>query len=63
MRETAFLTKNLRITLRDDRCEPAEERSFHYEGGIKEFVTYLNRTNEVLYPEVIIVKGRKMVYM
>lgn len=59
LRETAFLTKNLRITLRDDRCEPAEERSFHYEGGIKEFVTYLNRTNEVLYPEVIYCEGQK----
>ena len=59
LRETAFLTKNLRITLTDERCDPAEERSFHYEGGIKEFVTYLNRGNEALYPDVIYCEGQK----
>ena len=53
LRETAFLTKNLRISLRDLREDPPVEKSFHYEGGIKEFVTYLNRGNEALYPQVI----------
>ncbi len=59
LRETAFLTKNLRITLRDDRQEEVVERTFHYEGGIKEFVTYLNRSKEALYPEVIYCEGEK----
>ena len=59
LRETAFLTKNRRITLRDDREEPVKERVFHYEGGIKEFVTYLNKSKEALYPEVIYCEGEK----
>ena len=59
LRETAFLTKNLRITLRDDREEPVKERVFHYEGGIKEFVTYLNKSKEALYSEVIYCEGEK----
>ncbi len=59
LRETAFLTKNLRITLRDDREEEIVERTFHYEGGIKEFVTYLNKSKEALYPEVIYCEGEK----
>lgn len=59
LRETAFLTKNLKITLRDDREEPVKERVFHYEGGIKEFVTYLNKSKEALYPEVIYCEGEK----
>ncbi len=59
LRETAFLTKNLRITLRDDREEELVERSFHYEGGIKEFVTYLNKSREEAYPEVIYCEGEK----
>ena len=59
LRETAFLTKNLRITLRDDREEPVKERVFHYEGGIKEFVNYLNKSKEALYPEVIYCEGEK----
>ena len=59
LRETAFLTKNLKITLRDDREDPVKERVFHYEGGIKEFVTYLNKTNEPIYPEVIYCEGEK----
>ena len=59
LRETAFLTKNLRITLRDDREEPGKERVCHYEGGIKEFVTYLNKSKEALYPEVIYCEGEK----
>ena len=58
LRETAFLTKNLKITLRDDR-EVKHEKTFHYEGGIKEFVTYLNRSNEPLYEQVIYCEGIK----
>ena len=59
LRETAFLTKNLRIELKDLRVDPVEERIFHYEGGIKEFVTYLNRGNQELYPDVIYCEGEK----
>ena len=60
LRETAFLTKNLRITLRDERPEEEPiEKVFHYEGGIKEFVTYLNKSKEALYPEVIYCEGEK----
>ena len=56
LRETAFLTKGLKITLRDDR-EDKKEKTFHYEGGIKEFVTYLNRSNAALYDQVIYCEG------
>ena len=59
LRETAFLTKDLRITLRDVREEEPVERTFHYEGGIKEFVKYLNKSKEALYPEVIYCEGEK----
>ncbi len=59
LRETAFLTKNLRITLQDKREDPINERVFHYEGGIKEFVSYLNKGNQELYPEVIYCEGEK----
>lgn len=59
LRETAFLTKNLRISLRDLLEDPPVEKSFHYEGGIKEFVAYLNRGNEALYPQVIYCEGEK----
>ena len=58
LRETAFLTKGLKITLTDDR-EDKKERIFHYEGGIKEFVTYLNRSNVALYDQVIYCEGTK----
>ncbi len=58
LRETAFLTKNLKIILRDDR-EEKKEKVFHYEGGIKEFVTYLNRSNVPLYDNVIYCEGKK----
>src|SRR5699024_10497595 len=58
LRETAFLTKNLKITLRDDR-EEKKEKTFHYEGGIKEFVTYLNRSNVALYDSVIYCAGNR----
>ena len=47
LRETAFLTKGLKITLTDFRVDPPKERHFHYEGGIKEFVEYMNRHREV----------------
>ena len=58
LRETAFLTKNLKIILRDDR-EDKREKTFHYEGGIKEFVTYLNRSKASLYDQVIYCEGVK----
>ncbi len=59
LREIAFLTKNLRIILRDKREEEEKVREFHYEGGIKEFVEYLNKSKEALYPEVIYCEGTK----
>ena len=59
LRETAFLTKGLRIVLRDEREEEPVEREFHYEGGIKEFVTYLNKSKEALYPDVIYCEGQR----
>ncbi len=59
LRETAFLTKGLKITLTDERTEPETQKVFHAEGGIREFVTYLNRGNEVLYPEVLYCEGEK----
>ena len=52
LRETAFLTKNLKITLTDERDEGRSE-SFHFEGGIREFVQYLNRGKNALYDQVI----------
>ena len=58
LREMAFLTKNIRIILRDDR-EDKKERIFHYEGGIKEFVTYLNKGKQPLYDDVIYCEGIK----
>ena len=59
LREMAFLTKGLRIVLRDTRADQEKEKAFHYEGGIREFVTYLNRSKEALYPEVIYCEGEK----
>ncbi len=59
LRTTAFLTKGLRISLIDTREGEEKEESFHYEGGIKEFVQYLNKAEEVLYPEVIYCEGSK----
>lgn len=56
-REMAFLTAGLKITLRDEREEEPREKTFHYEGGIKEFVTYLNRSKEALYEDVIYCEG------
>lgn len=60
LREMAFLTKNLKIILRDLRPEDGViEKSFHYEGGIKEFVTYLNRSKTPLYDDVLYFEGKK----
>ena len=59
LREMAFLTKNIRIVLRDEREEEPHEKVFHYEGGIKEFVTYLNKGKTPLYPDVIYCEGNK----
>ena len=59
LREMAFLTKGLRIVLRDEREDSKKEKTFHYEGGIREFVSYLNRSKESLYPEVIYCEGEK----
>ena len=59
LRETAFLTKGLRIVLHDARENPVRSHEFHYAGGIKEFVTYLNKSKESLYPEVIYCEGSK----
>ncbi|MCD7993468.1 MAG: DNA topoisomerase (ATP-hydrolyzing) subunit B [Clostridia bacterium] len=63
LRETAFLTKNLKIILKDDR-EEKKEKVFHYEGGIKEFVTYLNKGKTPIYDQVIYCEGtREGVYV
>ena len=63
LRETAFLTKNLKIILKDNR-EEKKEKVFHYEGGIKEFVTYLNRGKTPIYDQVIYCEGtREGVYV
>ncbi len=56
-REMAFLTKGLKIVLRDEREEDPIEQTFHYEGGIKEFVQYLNRSATPLYEEIIYCEG------
>ena len=58
LREMAFLTKGLKIKLIDKRDSSREDTEFHYEGGIKEFVQYLNRSNEPLYPEIIYCEGK-----
>ena len=58
LRETAFLTKNLKIVLRDNR-EEKHEKTFHYEGGIREFVTYLNKGKTPLYENVLYCEGTR----
>ena len=58
LQETAFLTKNLKIVLRDDR-EEKKEKTFHYEGGIKEFVTYLNKSKTAIYDKVVYCEGSR----
>ena len=57
LREMAFLNKGIRITFTDLRTEPANERVYHYEGGIIEFVKYLNKNKEVLFEEPIYMEG------
>ena len=57
LREMAFLNKGIRITFRDERCDPINERVYHYEGGIIEFVKYLNKNKAVLFPEPIYMEG------
>ncbi len=58
-RETAFLTKGLKIVLKDEREGKEQSHEFHYEGGIKEFVQYLNKNKVVLYPDVMYFEGVK----
>ena len=57
LREMAFLTRGLKIILRDDRQEPQYKKEFCYEGGIKEFVSYLNRSKTALYEQIIYCEG------
>ena len=59
LREMAFLTKGLKIILKDTREGMEREKAFHYEGGIREFVTYLNKSKEPLYPEIIYCEGTR----
>ena len=59
LREMAFLTKNLKIVLRDKRPEEMVARTFHYEGGIKEYVEYLNKHKDPLYSDIIYAEGQK----
>lgn len=58
-REMAFLTRNLKIILADERPEERIEKTFHYEGGIKEFVSYLNKSKTPLYEQIIYCEGEK----
>ena len=58
-REMAFLTKDLKISLKDLREEDGKENTFHYEGGIKEFVEYLNKSKTPLYENIIYCEGTK----
>ena len=59
LREMAFLNKGIKIVLRDARVNPVHEHTFHYEGGIREFVKYLNKNKEVLFPEPIYMEGMR----
>ncbi len=59
LREMAFLTKNIKIILKDVRDDTHKERVFHYEGGIKEYVQYLNKGNDALYDNIIYCEGTK----
>jgi DNA gyrase subunit B len=59
LREMAFLTKGIKIVLRDNRLEEPKIRTFHYEGGIKEYVEYLNKNRDGLYPDIIYCEGQK----
>ncbi len=59
LRETAFLTKGLKINLHDKREGQEQSKTFHYEGGIKEFVEYLNKSKEALYDQIMYFEGTK----
>lgn len=59
LREMAFLTKNIKIILADERPRERVEKTFHYEGGIKEFVTYLNKGKTPIYPDIIYCEGTR----
>lgn len=59
LREMAFLTKNIKIILADERPQERVEKTFHYEGGIKEFVTYLNKGKTPIYPDIIYCEGTR----
>ena len=59
LREMAFLTKGLKITLTDEREDPIRSKVYHYEGGIKEFVQYLNRSTTPIYEDIIYCEGLK----
>ena len=59
LREMAFLTKNIKIKLKDVRDDNHKEKVFHYEGGIKEYVKYLNKGNDALYDNIIYCEGTK----
>ncbi len=59
LREMAFLTKGIKIVLTDDRLEEPKVREFHYEGGIKEYVSYLNRNKDPLYEQIIYCEGQR----
>ncbi|MBQ7558040.1 MAG: DNA topoisomerase (ATP-hydrolyzing) subunit B [Lachnospiraceae bacterium] len=59
LRETAFLTRGLKIELNDLRGDEVQSRTFHYEGGIKEFVEYLNKNKQMLYPEIMYFEGQR----
>ncbi|MCM1145092.1 MAG: DNA topoisomerase (ATP-hydrolyzing) subunit B [Lachnoclostridium sp.] len=59
LRETAFLTKGLKIILSDEREGIEQKKEFHYEGGIKEFVTYLNKSKDALYEQIMYFEGKK----
>ena len=59
LRETAFLTKGIKIILTDLRTDPAEKKTYHYEGGIKEFVEYINKNKTPLYDGIFYAEGEK----
>ena len=59
LREMAFLTKGLKITLTDEREDPVRSKIYHYEGGIQEFVQYLNKSTTPLYDDIIYCEGTR----
>ena len=59
LREMAFLTKGLKIILKDLRPESEQEKTYHYEGGIKEFVKYVNKSSNAIYDDVLYFEGEK----